>query len=84
MTEIKYIKFEPSPDFHGMPLFAKPLFFGLHPNYASGEQWKWVITLDYQAVKKQEATGEISPQQTEEILSDLSVEADSKRALNFY
>ena len=55
LTEVEYIHFYPSHDFLGVPEIAKPLFFGLHPEYANGEQW--VMTIELQAILKDQATG---------------------------
>ena len=61
MVAIKYILFNPSPDFLGIPHLTKPIFFGLHPDYAFGNEW--MLTLDFQVVPRHEATGEVSEEQ---------------------
>ena len=82
MFEIEAIYFDPEPDFLGIPKFAKPLFFGLHPKYIDGQHF--LLTIDYKAALASEATGQFSQDQMQDIARSLQVQPGTKQALDFY
>ena len=81
MFDIEEVHFDPEPDFFGIPLFFKPLYFGLHPDFNDGGGF--VLTLDFKAVLENEATGTISAEQMSTIASSLKI-VKPKQALNYY
>ena len=60
MKMMKYFQYNPSPDFLGIPHHAKPIFVSTGEVYGKNIR---VLTLDFQAVPRNEATGEVSEEQ---------------------
>lgn len=63
VADRSFVKFTHEPDFFGIQSYAAPIYFGLHPNFSAGEEFKFVLSLDYKMVDKSEASGKVTDEQ---------------------
>ena len=60
IEDFEMVTFAPGPDILGLNAFSKPEYFGLHPNFAVADNRKLLMVVDYELVKQEDATGNVS------------------------
>ena len=73
MQSVTDIRFGSDPDLIGLHAFSKPVYFGLHPEWAKNPAKHYIFTLDYKLVKSSESTGEVSDERMASLQKSLGV-----------